>query len=82
MSYEEGKVAAVKMSNKPMFFAEFAATIRHDDLEGGRSKVTYIYTFHAKPRYFAFLFEPIMNFCLNREVMHRLATLKRFAENR
>ena len=82
LSYEKGKVAAVKMSNKPMFFAEFAATIRHDDLDDGRSKVTYIYNFHAKPRSLVFLFEPIMAFCLNREVMHRLAALKRFAENR
>ena len=82
LSYEKGKVAAVKMSNKPMFFAEFAATIRHDDLEDGRSKVTYIYHFNAKPGYLAFLFEPIMNFCLNREVTHRLAALKGFAENR
>ena len=82
LRYEKGKVAAVKMSNKPMFFAEFAATIRHDDLEDGRSKVTYIYHFNAKPGYLAFLFEPIMNFCLNREVTHRLAALKGFAENR
>lgn len=81
LSYEKGKVAAVKMSNKPMFFADFAATIRHDDLKDGRSKVTYIYHFDAKPRCLAFLLEPIMKFCLNREVTHRLAALKRFAEN-
>ena len=82
LSYEKGKVAAVKMSNKPMFFAEFAATIRHDDLKNGRSKVTYIFNFDAKPRYLTFLLEPVMKFCLKREVTHRLAALKRFAENR
>ena len=82
LRFEEGKIAAVKMSNRPMFFAEFAATIRHDDLENGRSKVTYIYHFNATPRRLAFLLEPIMKFCLNREVTHRLAALKSFAENR
>ena len=82
LSYEKGKVAAVKMSNKPMFFAEFAATIRHDDTEDGRSKVTYTYHFNATPRCLAFLLELIMKLCLNREVSHRLAALKRFAEKR
>ena len=82
LSYEKGKVAVVKMSNKPMFFSEFTATIRHDDLEEGRSEVTYIYNFNAKPRCLAFLLEPIINSCLNREVRHRLAALKRFSENR
>ncbi len=82
LSCEPGKVAAVEMVNSPLFFDKFAATIRHDDLEDGRSKVTYIYHFAAKPRWLAFLFEPIMRFCLNREVTQRLVALKAFAENR
>jgi len=75
-----GKVAAVKMTNRPLFFERFAATIRHDDLENGRSRVTYIYSFASKPRWLSLFQEPIMKLCLTREVKHRLRALKAFAE--
>ena len=81
VSYEHGKVAAVKMDNRPLFFDEFAATIRHDDLAAGESTATYIYHFRAKPRWLGWLFEPIMNAFLNREVKHRLNSLKSYLES-
>ena len=80
VSFVQGKVAAVKMDNRPLFFDEFAATIRHDDLGESKSKVTYVYRFKSKPRWLWFVLEPIMNFTLNREVKHRLEALKRFVE--
>jgi len=80
VTFENGKVAAVKMTNRPLFFERFAATIRHDDLENGRSRVTYIYSFASKPRWLSLFQEPIMKLCLTREVKHRLRALKAFAE--
>ena len=82
VTHKPGKVAAVKMTNRPPFFAKFAATIQHDDLDNGCSRVTYIYNFESKPRWAAWLLEPIMKFCLKREVNHRLQALKLFAESR
>ena len=82
VTYKSGEVAAVKMTNRPLFFAQFAATIRHDDLSDGRSRVTYIYNFDSKPRWAAQILAPVMNFCLRREVNHRLRALKSFAESR
>lgn len=82
VSFESGKVAAVRMTNRPLFFDEFAATIRHVAINEVRSKVTYIYHFRSKPRWLSFLFEPIMNGSLQREVQHRLSSLKAFIENR
>ena len=80
VTYTPGDVAAVKMTNRPMFFKHFAATIRHKDLGDGNSRVTYIYNFASKPRWAAWLLEPVMHFCLKREVGHRLRALKSFAE--
>ena len=80
VTYKPGEVAAVKMTNRPLFFKQFAATIRHDDLGEGRSRVTYIYNFNSKPSWAAWLFEPVMHFCLKREVNHRLQALQQAFE--
>ena len=82
VTHKPGDVAAVKMTNRPMFFEKFAATIQHDDLGNDRSRVNYIYNFDSKPRWAAWFLEPVMNFCLKREVNHRLRALKLFAESR
>src|SRR5512143_1919675 len=47
--FEPGRVAAVKLTNRPPFFEQFAATIRHDAVGGVRSRTTYIYSFRARP---------------------------------
>lgn len=80
VNFQSGKVAAVKMTNRPLFFQTFAATISHEDLPQQLSRVTYIYSFSSKPRWLAFLLEPIMNASLRREVKHRLRSLKKFIE--
>ena len=77
-----GEVAAVRMTNRPPFFESFGATMRHEDLSPERSRVTYIFSFTARPRFAAPLLEPIMAALLSREVEHRLHALKRFMERR
>jgi hypothetical protein len=79
--FEPGRVAAVKLTNRPPFFERFAATIRHDTLSEVRSRTTYIYSFRAHPRFLAPLLEPIMNALLRREVQKRLRSLRRFLES-
>ena len=44
IQFERGRVAAVKLTNHPAFFRNFAATIKHDALGAHRSRVTYIYS--------------------------------------
>ncbi len=80
IAFESGKVATVSMDNRTLFFGEFNATIRHNELDDAHSEVTYVYQFKSKPRWLAFLFEPIMNSTLKREVKHRLKFLKAFVE--
>ena len=78
--FEPGRVAAVKLTNAPPFFDNFAATLRHDPLGVGRSRTTYVYSFRARPRWAAPILEPVMNRLLRREVRDRLQALKRFLE--
>src|SRR5262245_33788851 len=73
VTFERGRVAAVKLTNRPALFDRFAATIRHEAVDGGLSRVTYMYSFHARPRALALLLEPIMNRMLTREIRWRLA---------
>lgn len=67
-----GVAAAVSLTNRPPFFDQFAATIRHEPLGENRSRVTYIYFFRARPR----LLEPVMNVLLKRETQKRLDALR------
>ena len=80
--FDPGRAAAVKLTNRPPFFQNFAATLRHEPLGEGRSRTTYIYSFEPRPRSLAPLLEPIMNALLRREVRQRLRALKAFMERR
>ncbi len=81
VSFQRGKVAAVRLTNTPPLFQNFAATITHETTGVNQSQTTYIYNFHAKPAGLAWLLEPIMNCMLRRETHARLAALKRYLES-
>lgn len=80
VSFEPGKVAAVKLTNRPPLFARFAASIRHVPLRGGRSRVTYTFSFRCRPRVLAWLLEPLMAWMMTREVRQRLDDLQRYLD--
>lgn len=80
VSFERPRVAAVKMLNAPLFFDRWGASIRHEDLPGGRSRVTYTFQFSSRPRIFRFLLDPIMQLVFTWETRKRLHALKEFLE--
>ena len=80
VTFEPGRVAAVKLVNRPPLFEHFAATIRHKPITETRSCVTYIYSFRARPGWLAFALEPILHAALQRETKARLRSLKTFLE--
>jgi len=80
VTFQRGEYAAVKMVNHPPFFKTFAATIRHASLNDSRSKITYTYHFEAKPKWLAWLLEPLMHRRLRTETERRLKALKAFLE--
>jgi len=80
VSFEPGRVAAVKLTNRPPFFSSFAATIKHEPVGEARSLTTYIYSFRARPRLMAPALEPLMKWMLDREIAGRLRALRDFLE--
>src|SRR5262245_9608615 len=75
VTFDRPRVAAVKMVNRPPFFATWAASIRHEDLAEGQSRITYTFTFTARPRWARFALEPPMALLFNWETRRRLRAL-------
>ncbi len=78
VSFERGKVAAVKLTNRPPFFDTFAASIRHSDQGDGTSLVRYKFRFTARPRFLRVLLEPLMLYLLQFETRKRLRSLRNY----
>ena len=78
VSFQPGKVAAVKLLNCPPFFDKFAASIRHRDLGENSSEIIYQYNFEAKPKFLRFILNPIMSFIFGIETKKRLKALRNF----
>ncbi|MBA2544419.1 MAG: SRPBCC family protein [Deltaproteobacteria bacterium] len=83
VSFERPRFAAVEMINTPPFFGRWAASIRHAALDDGTSRITYTWSFEAKPRVLRWAFEPVMARVFRWETRKRLRALRdHFAANR
>jgi hypothetical protein len=82
VSFDRPKVAAVKLVNAPPLFATWAASIRHEDVGAGVSRITYVFHFTAKPRLLRWLLEPIMALAFEWETRKRLRALRAHFEQR
>jgi len=78
VSFERGKLAAVKMLNQPPFFETFAASIRHLVIGENQSEIIYKVNFTAKPKFLRWLLHPIMKAILVWETKKRLIALRVF----
>jgi hypothetical protein len=78
VTFERPRLAAVKMVNAPPLFGSWAASIRHDDLGPASSRLTYTWSFAARPRWLAWLLEPIMGRIFQWETRKRLRGLRNY----
>lgn len=84
VSFNRPRVAAVKMvrgptGELPPFFATWAASIRHEPgTRDGESTITYTYNFTSRPRWLAWLIEPVMAWFFARETRQRLAAMREY----
>lgn len=78
VAFDRPRLAAVKMRNRPLLFDTWAASIRHVDLPGGSSRITYTWTFTSRPRWLAWLIEPLLQRIFRWETGRRLAALRRY----
>ena len=81
VSFERGKVAAVKMLNQPPFFDSFAASIRHLAIDANHSEVIYKVNFTARPRWLRPVLQPLMRIIFVWETRKRLKALKNFFQS-
>ncbi len=81
ITFERGKVAAIKMLNQPPFFDTFAASIRHFETNENASEIIYKVNFTAKPRVLRPILHPIMRVIFAWETRKRLKALKHFFES-
>jgi hypothetical protein len=81
ITFERGKVAAVKMLNQPPFFDTFAASIRHFEIDENKSEVVYYVNFTAKPKLLRPILHPIMKAIFTLETKKRLTALRKFFES-
>jgi len=82
ISFQRGQVAAVRLTNRPLLFQRFAASIRHTALPNGGSRITYTYSFTSRPSSLSRILDPIIARRLQRETRQRLEALRRFVERR
>jgi hypothetical protein len=75
VSFDPPGVAAVKLLAPSGLFARWAASIRHRDVGVERSTITYVYSFAARPRWLAWLLEPIVDRIFRWETRRRLVAL-------
>jgi Polyketide cyclase / dehydrase and lipid transport len=76
VSFDRGRVAAVKMQRGPWFIDDFAASIRHTAIAetvGNRSRVTYKLRVTAWPKLFRFLLNPLLQLAFRVETGRRLS---------
>jgi hypothetical protein len=78
VSFENGKVAAVKLLNEPPFFDSFAASIRHFPVSEAESEIVYKLSFTAKPKWLKWFLQPLMRRVFVWEIRKRLKALRQF----
>ena len=80
VAFDRPRLAAVKMVNSPPLFASCGASLRHEELGPDESRITYTWTFTARPRWLAWLLEPVMDRVFQWETRKRLASLRDYFE--
>jgi len=83
VSFQPGKVAAVKMLKGPYIFDTFAGSWNFRQIEPQRTHVVFSYSMSARPRWLSWLLTPVVVFFFQRETRKRTASLQQWVrENR
>jgi len=80
ITFDPPWLSAVEMTRGPAFFNNFAASIRHEVIRPGVTRVIYRGHVETRPRWLRWLLEPIVNRRFSRATKRRLDALKRALE--
>jgi ribosome-associated toxin RatA of RatAB toxin-antitoxin module len=75
VSYQPPRVVAVKMTQGPRLLATFGGTWEFEPVGKGKTRVTFRYAFSLKPRWLAWLLEPIARAWFAAQTRLRVAAL-------
>jgi hypothetical protein len=78
VSFDAPRLAAVKMIRGPWLFERWAASLKHEDLADGTSRIVYAWQFSTRPWALRGLLEPLLNAVFYWETRKRLRALRDF----
>lgn len=81
VSFQDPRVAAVRMTRGPRLLAAFAGAWHFQALDATTTRVRFIYHLRAWPRWLGWLLGPILHGVFARDTHRRLLALKRAAES-
>ena len=76
VSFSPPRTTAVKMTRGPWFLGRFAGSWHFDQVEPGHTRVSFRYNLQARPKWLAWLLEPILARAFARDTRQRLQGLK------
>jgi ribosome-associated toxin RatA of RatAB toxin-antitoxin module len=82
VSFSPPRTTAVKMTNGPWFLDRFAGSWHFDEVEPGRTRVSFRYSLKAWPKWLSWVLDPIFARVFARDTRHRLLALKDAVERR
>ena len=82
VTFRRPELAAITLVHQPPFFENWSASIRHRPLPGGGSEAVYTLTFTCRPRWLAWLVEPVALAAFRWETRRRLRALATYFSRR
>ncbi len=80
VSFNPPRAVAVKMTRGPWFLESFAGSWRFEEVAAGQTRVGFCYSLAARPRWLAWLMNPILSRVFARDTRRRLVALKAAVE--
>jgi ribosome-associated toxin RatA of RatAB toxin-antitoxin module len=80
VSFNPPRAVAIKMTRGPWFLKSFAGSWRFEEVEPGRTRVSFEYSLRARPRPLSWFLNPILARVFARDTRRRLEALKKSVE--
>jgi ribosome-associated toxin RatA of RatAB toxin-antitoxin module len=77
VAFRPPHVVAVKMTRGPRLLESFAGTWEFDSIQGRKTRVTFRYHFRTRPRWLAWMIEPVVQWWFSRETRLRIKALQK-----
>lgn len=78
VSYDRPRVAAAKMLGRSFPFTRWAASMKHEAIDGEHSLMIYTYTFDVGPTWLRWVVEPVATWIFDWQTCRRFRRLQAF----